>query len=468
MKNSTNSPPKNQRARTFVLIIGIVIVLAAMAYWGGTTRPGPLFWTGVLLLAATLPALGALIWWLLYSPMPVELPAARTGLPAAGRQLIAIAMTISSLLFLVGGLWDESWHRHYGLETVLDDFFWRPHQLIYISLGLTAAFGFAGLLVVLRRPGSIRHRFRSEPTLALLAIVALYLTIAAPIDALWHEIYGLDLSGWSLPHIVMLVGVTLVMMSAVLLQISLVHRRPWRGLRRMKPGEWLAVLLLSTTAVIFMLVVLTDWENARLPDTHSGFVSAFWSRPDWLLPVVILATAAFFGTTAQRALRRAGAATLVGLLVFGIRGLVSLIFSLTDPGLEMNFVSQVAILPPLIALDLWMAFARQKDSEAARNGAVAAAVAAGLAITIPLLPAFLSYFQPDLPMFLGALVFGLPVALWFGWVGSLLGDGMYGTDRLTVDGKELIRPRVVWAGIAALLACTVLAVYFILTASPPV
>lgn len=457
----------SSRLKTPLLAGGLLIILVAMAFWGGTTRPGPLFWTGVGLLAATLPAWGFLIWWLLFSPLPGEPAVQGKGLSASGRQMVAITMTISSILFLVGGLWDESWHRIYGIESVLDDFFWRPHQLIYISLGLTAGFAFAGLLVVLRRPGSLRARFRSEPTMSLLALVAFYLTIAAPIDAVWHEIYGLDLSGWSLPHIVMLAGVTLVMLSAVLLQVSLTVREGWTRLRHIRRGDWLALLLLTTTSIIFMLVVLSDWEYAKAPDSTSAFASAFWSRPAWLLPVTLLATATFFGSIALHALRRVGAATLLGVMILGTRALVALVFRLDDSSLSMTFVMQLAVLPPLAALDIAYYFLKDRDAERSRLVAAAAALAGLLIGTVPLLPGFLEYFVPDFGLVVGAVLVGLPTAFWFTWTGAEIGTNMYRTPRLVKDGVEIIRPQTVWLSFGILAAATLFVLFFIMTSTPP-
>lgn len=458
---------ESSRFQTPLLAGGILVVLISMAFWGGTTRPGPLFWTGVGLLAATLPAWGFLIWWLLYSPLPGAQVNPGKGLSASGRQMVSITMTISSILFLVGGLWDESWHRIYGIESVLDDFFWRPHQLIYISLGLTAGFAFAGLLVVLRRPGALRARFRSEPTMSLLALVAFYLTIAAPIDALWHEIYGLDLSGWSLPHIVMLVGVTLVMLSAVLLQVSLTIRKGWTNLRGIRRGEWLALLLLSTTCIIFMLVVLSDWEYAKAPESTSGFASAFWSRPSWLLPVTLLATSTFFGSIAQHALRRVGAATLLGVMILATRALVATVFRLDDAALTMTFVMQIAILSPLLGLDLACYFSKDKDASRTRLLTAGGAVAGLLVGTLPILPRFLDYFSTDLASIGGSILVGLPAAMWFTWAGSLIGSGMYRTPRLVKDGVEILPPRTVWLSFGILAACTLFVLYFIMTSTPP-
>jgi hypothetical protein len=134
----------------------------------------------------------------------------------------------------------------------------------------------------------------------------------------------------------------------------------------------------------------------------------------------------------------------------------------------MTFVSQVAVLAPMIALDLGYRSQKDKDSPRTRNLAAIAALMALVLISTPILPFFLDYFTLNFSLYFGILIVGIPAALWFTWAGSLIGNGMYITPRLVKKGIEIISPRVAWLSFIILFACTVFVLVFIMTSSPPV
>ncbi len=114
---------------------------------------------------------------------------------------------------LVGG-WGVGWDIRWHLVIGRDSFWIAPHVMTYASVVVACAISFGVLVVETWRarrgaatPGTVTiaglrgtHGFQ----LAWwgLAIVVL----AAPIDDLWHRLFGLDVTLWSPPHLLGLAG----------------------------------------------------------------------------------------------------------------------------------------------------------------------------------------------------------------------------------------------------------------------
>src|SRR4051794_26259536 len=98
-----------------------LLILVSLVRWGGTARPGPLFVTGVAFFIGAVITFGLALWWLYLSPLPQDalVNAAR---PRWLRQLFAVLALISGFLFIIGGFWDEVWHRRFG--GFGNDFLW--------------------------------------------------------------------------------------------------------------------------------------------------------------------------------------------------------------------------------------------------------------------------------------------------------------------------------------------------------
>jgi hypothetical protein len=197
-------------------------------------------------------------------------------------------------------------------------------------------------------------------------------------------------------------------------------------------------------------------------------VRAFWDRPEWLYPAVVITIEAFVGNVAIHALRRAGAATAVAVTVLAFRFVLVSTFSLSQSPIEMPFVSQVLILPAALALDTWYA-ARLKQAETNITliGGSLALAAAFLAVSLPLLPLFLSYPRVIAETIPAMIVMGAILGLWSGWLGARAG-GLLGNLGLPAEAGAAVSRRVVWIGAGALGALAAFAAFFILTATPPV
>jgi hypothetical protein len=128
-----------------------------------------------------------------------------------GRHRAALWVLLAGKLLGAWGLtWDIQWHLLIGRDT-----FWiPPHLMMYggVTAGLLVAFGVLGLDTVAARRGA---RPRSSITvLGLTSTRGVHLAawgvalviLAAPIDDLWHRLFGLDVTLWSPPHLLGLLG----------------------------------------------------------------------------------------------------------------------------------------------------------------------------------------------------------------------------------------------------------------------
>ena len=124
------------------------------------------------------------------------------------------AWAATTLLFSIYGLAvagfgfynDVEWHVALGRD---DDLFTSPHTAILAGLVMIACSPLAGEIVasIRKREGGLRigpFRFPWS-TLPLLALGTAAL-IGFPIDELWHRTYGVDVTMWSPPHLIMILA----------------------------------------------------------------------------------------------------------------------------------------------------------------------------------------------------------------------------------------------------------------------
>lgn len=330
-------------------------------------------------MAYALPVL--LGWWLIGTRIKGALePVAQPSPRQAGG--LAALLGLSGLQLTLGGLWDASMHIQTGKIAAGEDFLWAPHIMIYaafaISLGI-AGFALGSLARQGWRSGirDPRRWIRANPYLGAVGLASLYSILSIPGDAVWHEIFGVDLTAWSPPHVMLGLTGCAVVISAVGLLARTRERSPfWSDLG--------AVGLLAVAVNMAMLVGVLEWE---LPTTRNPFVEA---RPIWLYPVVS-ATVSFVSLVLAKAVVRSRwAATAQAGINLAFRAAVMVVFGLTDNVVPL--FPLVAVLGGLV-LDLlpW----ERIGSPLPRGLAMAAGYTLGFALlSLPILQA-----RPDLPVF---------------------------------------------------------------------
>ena len=459
MLPATQPPPGRERSRSWeapTAALAALALLVAFALWGGLPAPDqtPAFLAGVAVLLGVLAGLGLLTWHLLFRPLPAGHKTPRAGtLPTAIRRGLALLLGIGSLNIMVGGFWDEVWHRQYGLPFG-EDFFWRPHLLMYFGFLAVTVLGFASLYLLMKRGrGTLQQRFRAQPTLGLLVMMCGLLLYVLPADPIWHAIYGEDLTAWSIPHLLLAISFSTIMLLAATLHLSTLP--PQTSRRWPSAQDALPLLMFASILLMNMQFLTTEWDQ---PGPLSPILQA---RPEWMLPVIIAASAALVGAMSNRALGRAGMATLVGLIALGVRvGLIA-IFNVDI----MRFTGWVMALPPLLAVDLWWALRLTRRGAPPDWTSAGAAAAVGMLLALPVLLAL--YPAVSIANLPAAAVVVLLAGLGGSWLGARLG-AFLAAQRQPTAADAPGAARFPLASLGALAAALAFLLVFIGTAAPPV
>ena len=434
------------------------LLFAAFTIWGGIpsgARALP-FWIQIVILFLVTCAYILMGWHLLIRPLGKQ-PRTVT-LPVKLRQNIALLLAGGGMALVVGAFWDELWHRRYGIP-LGEDFFWRPHLLMYFGFAAGILPGFWALFYLNRHlKGTFQQRFRSNIIIGLLILNATFLIYAVPADPVWHSIYGDDLSAWSVPHLLLLVGVAMIMLLAVFMHLSTVRMGEWRSILKVRLADVLPLLMFTAILLIWLQVLMIDWDQVLMGNRRESF-GLF--RPEWLLAANLLGTVTLAGVLATRVLRCVGAATLVGLIALGLRyGLVQL-FGAS----ELQFAAWVTALLPLIAIDGWTFFCvsiRQQPP-----GWLSTALAAALAMMVNL-PLIRSLYDIDPSHILAYVLAVVITGIGISWLSHQIADWMASKQEPDVLEESSRSIRQPLASLGILGGFAVFMIVFILTATPPV
>ncbi len=261
--------------------------------------------------ATALLIFGGLTWFFFFSPLPARSMAAVPRPPVGLTNLIVTFLGLTTLMMVGGALWDAGMHIETGIVPGGKDFLWPPHLVIYsgfllaflvalISIGWVA---WQGWRAGERDP---RRWVRANPFLGSVALAATYALLSVPGDALWHQLFGIDLTAWSPPHILIATMLAIVTLSAVFLWLQ----KPGRhGFFR----DLVTMALLAITLNELYIVGVLEWETVK---GRSEFVAA---RPLWLYPLVGGALALIILLLVKKLTRFRWSATLTALLFYAIR-----------------------------------------------------------------------------------------------------------------------------------------------------
>jgi hypothetical protein len=177
-----------------------------------------------------------------FDRMVLRVPSAlerRTGLP--GWAATALLFSIYGLAVAGYGFFtDVAWHVALGRD---DDLFTAPHTAILTGLVLIAIGPLLGMLVATVSGTPTRlvvNGVRIPWSLLPLGVLGAAAMIGFPVDELWHQAYGVDVTMWSPPHLIMILAASFTGLAAwlVLAETGVApgagatasHRRWSRGL----------------------------------------------------------------------------------------------------------------------------------------------------------------------------------------------------------------------------------------------
>ena len=338
-----------------------------------------LFLQGLTLTALVIGVLAFLGWWLYLSPMKQtgrRVQANGNMAVASSARLsftLALLIGIGSLLNAFGGYWDLSEHLITGIVPGGEDFLWPPHLMVYAGFLLAFVVAVSGLFAIaipnlkqgIKDP---RRWVRRNPYVGAVVLMAGYGLLSIPGDAIWHELYGIDLTAWSPPHIFLTISaVSLTVFAAGLFQKSATRMsvRPQDSSSRQSNGsddpnsvrvkaakklgkfassvDWLSLVRLFYMANALLLLVfigVVEWEVDSINRLVAG-------RPIWLYPTIIGVSAFFLSVVARRLVPGPWTATIVALFYFGLRIAVSAfadVMSGAPPRMTLVFILGAILL----------------------------------------------------------------------------------------------------------------------------
>ena len=456
------SPHEGPQRLSWMLAAGAAIALFfAFTFWAGvpTDSGAGVFWVQLIVLLLILCAFVAAAWHLFARPLAPKLmqPTSNT-LPVRLRQRIALVLAGGSMALFVGGFWDELWHRQYGIPFG-DDFFWRPHLLMYFGFAAAIVSGFWALHYLNRHlRGNFQQRFRSNVMIGLLILNAAFMLYALPADPFWHWTYGEDLSAWSIPHLILLLSFVLTLFVAIVIHLSTIRLGKWRTIFQLQFNDVLPLFMLAGISLVWLQLMLTEWDST-LSGVTMERLGLF--RPDWLLAANLLAGVTTVGVVATRVLRCAGAATAAGLLALAIRYAMIQILGADI----LHHVAWVAALLPLLAIDLWTyysSFGRQQEPE--WRGTAIVIIAAMALNSIIISQLYKLEAIDGVSYALAIIVTGIGMS----WLSHQVADWVLkGRQRKVEDEEESpgMNPQLSFGVIGGFLLFIVV---FIVTAAPPV
>ncbi|MDE2776109.1 MAG: hypothetical protein OXI77_09235 [Chloroflexota bacterium] len=451
----------NHRLGWTLTAIAGVVIFVGFAAWGGipTDAQSSAFWAQASMFCLVICAFVLAFWHLLVRPLAPNLRQPQAvSLSRRTREILALILASGGIAIFVGGVWDELWHRSYGIPFG-EDLFWRPHLLMYFGFATASAAGFWALLYLNRNlRGNFQQRFRSNTAVGLLILNAAFLLYALPADPIWHWIFGEDITAWSIPHLILLTSFVLTQLLALDLHASTRQRHDWHVIFSLRLRDSLSLLILAGIQLLWIQLMLIDWDAslAGIPPESIGLY-----RPEWLLAANLLACVTFTGVMATRVLRCAGAATAAGLLALAIR--IGLIEFLDAEMLQ--FVAWVAALLPLLAIDIWAYYCSAIRKREPDWRGTAAAVIAAMALNAFVIRSLYNLGDADNLAYAAAIIVtGLGVS----WLANRSAEGMLRQREATVPARgerNSLKPALS-VGIA--FAFFAFIFVFITTASPPV
>lgn len=283
----------------------------------------PLVLQGALFTGTALLIVVVGIWWLYFSSNKNQIsekktPSLKFAVP------VSSSLGLAAVLFITGAFWDTSMHILTGAVPGVDDFFWPPHIVLYSAFVISFLIGVVGLVVIAkdgRQQGINDPRLwvRRNPFIGAVVLASFYGFASVPGDAIWHELFGIDLTPWSPPHLMLTTSIVALMISAIglLIQARQSSKSPQR----------------VNFAVIFLLGMMLNFAyfNGTVEYEISPILTPIvLARPDWAYPVVAGIIPLIILLLAKWLTKVRWAATLTALAFYFVRYLVHYGLSLTE------------------------------------------------------------------------------------------------------------------------------------------
>ena len=203
------------------------------------------------------------------------------------RRAAVWALLLAKLAAGWGLGWDIRWHLLIGR----DSFWIPPHVLTYASVAAAVliAFGVLAIETWLARAGRVSADtvrvagMVGTPGFHLVWLGMALVVLAAPIDDLWHRLFGIDVTLWSPPHLLGLAGAQVSTLALLLVSLEV-----WPAGSRAR----LVALFIAGTFLFGTFAIVAD-PAGRIAFLYGGVRFFTW-------PVLMALFAAFSLTLTTR------------------------------------------------------------------------------------------------------------------------------------------------------------------------
>lgn len=222
---------------------------------------------------------------------------------------------IGALMMPIGGYWDIAFHMAEGREGLLSP----PHLLIYG--GILSSMFVVGV-ALLRKPRGVSFvtHWRTDPAAFAAGIAMAVQLSSAPFDELWHTIFGLDVSVWSPPHAVLIIGAI-----AVCLTLASLSAR----------GAGLSVAIARVFALGAALLAVDVFLAESVYGLPAWHVSQ--QRPAFVFPLLEILGAVLVAVVARRVVELRFAATAAIVMFLALRLSIYPILDIVDVNAPPRF-----------------------------------------------------------------------------------------------------------------------------------
>ena len=219
-------------------------------------------------------------------------------------------LALGALAGLLGIYWDIAWHIDIGRDT----FFTLPHNFPYSSITVVLVMSLYGLLRDRRdTPFHLRWgNLRLHPGVLIVAVGAALELLFAPMDELWHRLFGIDVTLWAPMHLIGIMGLTLASFGG-LVSAWLERRLAVNEERRQHFGRVTLFFAAAVLGWIILLLAEFDFNTPQFP--------SFWhpvlliGLPPMILVLVRTLTAWYWAATVTALLYTAFRLGLAGWLM---------------------------------------------------------------------------------------------------------------------------------------------------------
>ncbi|MBA2437027.1 MAG: hypothetical protein H0V52_01575 [Acidimicrobiia bacterium] len=326
---------------------------------------------------------------------------------------------------MVGLYWDVAWHVDFGRDT---EAFTMPHLLVVVGQLALVGVAIVTVLCATADAAPVRLRLwglRIPWSAVLLVAFRLGGSVAFALDDLWHRSYGLDVTLWSPPHLMLLAGGAL---SSVAIWLMLVEAGPVA--RPTALGR--AIHVVACASILVGVSTAQGEFDFGVPLARV-----------LVLPVLVMASAGFVLVLSRLALGPGGALKVVATFVV-LRVAVALV---VGAGLDHSVPHFALYLAPALAVEL--VAARLGTSRRLRF-----ATGAGLAVATVGLAGEWAWAATANGHHLAVAAWPLvlTLAVTGGVAGSILGAGL---ARVVPGGTTIGRTAMIGAALALAVALAV-------------